>query len=241
MKKCLLISVALVAYSISLSSHAGILNILRMIESYSSAMMGIQQNVLQAQYELVDMQREMLKSQHDINSLMNQVNHSLSGTSGWGSYQFHDHQSYGDGAKDWDSVMYMASTGNVSGALGQIMKGLANEFPIDKDNYNRSISEPNSQKYYSLRSQTVLATRAASQLDYSKIQEQIIYQQMLQQQIERTKDLKAAVDLTNRLQVEANLINLEILRQSAIGNQQEAINAQAEINSSLANAKFLTK
>ena len=31
---------------------------------------------------------------------------------------------------------------------------------------------------------------------------------MLQQQIEKTKDLKAAIDLSNRIQVEGNLISL---------------------------------
>lgn len=241
MKKIILITAGIIACSMSFSSHAGILNILRMIENYSSAMLGIQQSMLNAQYELVDMQRELVDSQRDINRLMDQMNRNLSGHSGWGSFQFHDHQSYGDDAKDWGGVMYMASSGNGSGALGQIINGIASEFPIDTNQYSNGINDTASQKYYALRSQTVLAARAASQLDYSKIQEQIFYQHMLQQQIERTNDLKGAVDLSNRLQVEANLISLEILRQSAIGTQQQAIISQAEINTSLANAKFLSK
>ena len=97
------------------------------------------------------------------------------------------------------------------------------------------------QQYYAVKSKTVLAARAASQLDYDHIQNQIAYQQMLQQQIEKATDLKSAIDLSNRIQVEGNLINLAILRQAALSNQQQAINEQANINSALSNAKFLTK
>ena len=88
------------------------------------------------------------------------------------------------------------------------------EFPIDINGYNQGVSDPTSRQYYADQSQTVLATRAASQLDYDKIQDQIAYQQMLQQKIDNTDELKSALDLNNRIQVESNLINLEILRQS---------------------------
>ena len=138
------------------------------------------------------------------------------------------------------SVMRMAETGRGAGALGETMGGMANQFPADRDTYNRGISDKE-QQYYALKSQTVLAARAASQLDYNKIQDQIAYQQMLQQQIEKTSDLKAAVDLSNRIQVEGNLITLEILRQTALVNQQQAMTDQATVNAALVNAKFLTK
>ena len=78
-------------------------------------------------------------------------------------------------------------------------------------------------------------------MDYNKIQDQIAYQHMLQQQIEKTNDLKAAVDLSSRIQVENNLIKLEILRQSALANQQQAISEQANSQCSVSNANFLTK
>jgi len=186
-------------------------------------------------------QGAMLTSQQDIERLMKQVNSGLTSNSGWGTYQKHDYQSYGSGANDWSSVMQMTKTGSGAGALGQTLNSLHSQFPIDSNRFNRGISDPNSQKYYSLQSQTVLATRAASQLDYDKIQDQINYQQMLQQQIEKTKDLKSAVDLNNRIEVESNLISLEILRQTALANQQQSITQQANINSAFSNAKFLTK
>ena len=198
-------------------------------------------DLVRVQKNMLNFQGGILNSQRDIESLMKQVNGNLSGNSGWGTYQFHDYQSYGSGARNWSDVMRLAEGGGGSGALGQTVNAIAGQFPIDKSSFNKGISNPASQTYYAVQSQTLLATRAASQLDYDKIQDQISYQQMLQQQIEHTKDLKGAVDLNNRIQVESNLINLEVLRQSALSNQQHSISEQANMNSVLLNAKFLTK
>ena len=189
----------------------------------------------------LSVQRDLLSAQQNINGLMQQVNDNMRGHSGWGTYQFQDHQSYGDGARDWNSVMVMAESGQGGGHLGQMIGSISNQFPADRVSFNRGVSDPNIQKYYALKVQTTLAARAASQLDYNKIQDQIAYQQMLQQQIEKTKDLKAAVDLNNRIQVEGNLINLEVLRQVALFNQQQSITEQASVNTALFNARFLTK
>ena len=135
----------------------------------------------------------------------------------------------------------MAEAGLGEGDLGRTIHHMANQFPIDEGTFDRSTTNENNQKYYALKSQTILAARAASELDYNKIQDQIAYQQMLQQQIEKTQDLKAAIDLSNRIQVEGNLINLQILRQVALTNQQQAVTEQATLNTALSNAKFLTQ
>lgn len=186
-------------------------------------------------------QRALLESQQDNNRLLKQMDQHLTSHSGWGSYQFHDYQSYGDSARDWSSVLQMANHGQGNGELGHSIATVSKQFPSNSRVFNKGVSDPTLQNYYVIKSNTILATRAASQLDYDKIHQQILYQQMLQQQIEKTQDLKAAIDLSNRIQVEGNLINLEILRQSALSSQQQAINEQASLNSSLAHAKFLTK
>ncbi len=186
-------------------------------------------------------QLDILKSQLDVENLMKQVNASMIGNSGWGTYQFHDYQSYGAGANDWASVLQMIKAGGSSGAFGQAVNSISNQFPVDYAVFNKGMRDEKMQRYYASQSQTILAARAASQLDYDKIQDQIAYQQMLQQQIEKTTNLKAAVDLNNRIQVESNLINLEILRQTSIGNQQQAMSQQVGLIHALSNAKFLTK
>lgn len=182
----------------------------------------------------------MLKQQQDISQMMHELNSNVTGHSGWGSYNTHDYQSYGNNADSWNKVIGMAESGEHHGEVGQVMQALSRQFPIDSATYNHGVNDSTSQLYYKQQAQTVLAARATSQLDYDRIKEQIAYQQMLQNQIEKTKDLKAAVDLSSRIQVEGNLIQLALLRQMALSNQQQALNNQSTLNSSLANARFLS-
>lgn len=201
----------------------------------------LQNTLLDKQGQMLDVQRNILNSQRDVQTLVREVNKSVIGHSGWGNYQFHDYQSYGGGAENWASVMRMAEAGRGEGELGSMMGDLSIQFPAEREVFNRSIHDEKQQHYYAMQAQTILAARAASHLDYNKIEKQIQYQQMLQQQIEKTNDLKAAVDLNNRIHVESNLINLEILRQVALLNQQQAVTQQATMNTALSNAKFLIK
>jgi hypothetical protein len=222
-------------FSLSTSCHANwYQDIINAIVKQSGITNGILTNEL-------TLQQDMLRSQKELQKLMEQMNGHMTGHSGYGTYQFHDYQSYGLGANDWSGVVNMAKNGRGDGALGGMIGSVARDFPLDSRAYNRGIGNPNSQRYYAIKSQTTMAARAASELDYNKIQQQIAYQQVLMQQIENTRDIKAAMDLANRIQVEGNLINLEILRQSALVNQQQAITEQASVMSALSNAKFLTK
>ena len=230
MKKYLIFILLCVALMSRAAYADAIYSILNAIQQLESIETGIQNT-----------QIDILESQLDVEDLMKQVNSHLTGNSGWGNYQFHDYQSYGAGSATWADVARMAATGGSSGQLGQTMNALAGQFPIDSKAFNSGVSSAMHRNYYAMQSQTILAARAASQLDYDKIQDQIDYQQMLQHQIENTKDLKSAMDLNNRIQLEANLIHLEVLRQSAIANQQQALSGQANMNSALSNAKFLTK
>ena len=190
---------------------------------------------------LVGIQKNILSIQSNIQGIMKQLDSNMTGHSGWGTYQFQDHQSYGKSANDWNSVLQMAENSKGEGQLGAILSRLAKDFPANQAIFNGAIRDNNLQKYYALKSQTALSVRSASELDYNKIQTQITYQQMLQGQIEKTEDLKAAVDLNNRINVENNLIQLEMLRQMALANQQQSITEQASINSALTHAKFLSK
>lgn len=238
MKKSIRFAFILFAVIAATSLHA---NWLEDIFKSELRLEGLQHGIMDKQGQMLSIERNSLNIQKDIDSLMKQVNEHLTGSSGWGTYQYHDYQSYGDNARDWNRLMRMAESGSGDGRLGQVMGDLSRQYPVSRETYNKGITDIRSRHYYALKSQTVLAARAASQLDYDRIQEQIAYQQMLQQQIEKTRDLKAAVDLLNRLQVENNLIQLEILRQAALVNQQQAVNEQASINTALSNARFLSR
>ena len=232
-------------FSITTVSHASLLSsmvtILRMIAASQGVQLDMQGDILNTEKEMLGVQRDLLKGQNNIEGLMKQVNGNMTGHSGLGDYQFHDYQSYGNGARDWSSILAMAGHGQGNGALGDTISRVNKDFPIDRDAYNKGISNRVSQQYYAMKSQTTLAARAASELDFNKIEDQFSYQQMLRQQIEKTNDLKAATDLSNRIQVEGNLISLQLLRQSTLINQQQAIKEEASIISALSNAKFLTK
>src|SRR5579883_1277867 len=72
---------------------------------------GFQRGILDREGEMLGVQRDILTSQREIDSLMKEVNGHLLGNSGWGTYQFHDYQSYGESARDWSGVMNMAERG----------------------------------------------------------------------------------------------------------------------------------
>lgn len=187
------------------------------------------------------LQQQLLNSQRDTQKLTDQINGNLTSHSGYGTYQLHDYQSYGGGVNNWNDVVNMADHGRGNGSLGEMIGSISSNFPYDTSTYNRGVTNPQLQQFYATKAQTTLVTRAASELEYNKIQDQITYQQMLMKQIESTKDIKASMDLANRIQVEGNLINLQILRQSALVNQQQAVTEQASVMSALSNAKFLNK
>ncbi|HSW68530.1 MAG TPA: hypothetical protein VLI69_00005, partial [Gammaproteobacteria bacterium] len=107
-----------------------------------------------------------LQSQQDIAGLMRQVNAAMNGHSGWGTYQAHDYQSYGQGATSWTELSRTIQSGGSTGQLGQVVTGLAREYPIDAHSYSGGVSNPTSRAYYTTQSQTIVAARAASQLDY---------------------------------------------------------------------------
>jgi type IV secretion system protein VirB5 len=152
------------------------------------------------------------------------------GHDGYGNLFFNSNlQSWGANTSNWNSVLQSYQQGGTG--LGQIAQQLNEQFPIQSN----TVANPNAQtinaQYYTLEAQTALASRAASQLDYNNIQNQINYMQQLQQQIDKTPDIKGALDLQNRIAVESNLIQLEVVRLTALSDQQQAIKAQGDVNS----------
>lgn len=186
-------------------------------------------------------QLEMTGIQDTIQRLNRQIQEAVSGQSEWGHWQYTDYSSWGENTDHWNDVLNMAANGGNNSQLGRTLRSLAREFPVDTALYNRVNPNNTDQKFYALKSKTALAARAASQLSYDKIQEQINYTSQLRQQIGTTTTLKQSLDLQNRLTIENNLIQLETLRQLALINQQHAIDSQAEVNNSIQNSRFLNK
>ena len=184
-------------------------------------------------------QLQISSIQNTIQGLTHQIQDAVSGQSEWAHWQFTDYQSWGENTDRWSSVLSMAENGGNNSQLGRALRTLAEEFPVATELYNSVNPNKMDQKYYALKAKTALAARAASQLSYDKIQDQINYANQLRQQIGSTATLKQSVDLESRLTLENNLIQLEMLRQLALINQQHAIDAQAEVNEAIQNAHFL--
>jgi type IV secretion system VirB5/TraC/TraE/TrbJ family protein len=176
----------------------------------------------------------------DIKDITNSMKQYMTGSYNMGNINFDkDLQSWGNDTNDWSSILSVAQSGGSSSDYGQVVQQLAKQYPIDTTTINQVNENKDDQSFYQLKAQTALAARAASQLDYNNIQKQITNQQNLQQQIDSTPNEKAAIDLQNRLQVEGNLINLELLRQISLLSQQKSLDAQEEVNSAVKNAQFL--
>lgn len=151
------------------------------------------------------------------------------GHDGYGDLFFNSNlQSWGTNTSNWNSVLQSYQQGGTG--VGQIAEQLNDQFPIEASNIVNPNTESINAQYYTLEAQTALASRAASQFDYNNIQNQINYIQQLQQQIDKTPDIKGALDLQNRIAVENNLIQLEVLRLTALSNQQQAVKAQGDAN-----------
>lgn len=166
-----------------------------------------------------------------------QTIHQLMNTAGldMSTQDYNPHlQSWGSKMDQWRSVLTAYQQDNEG--LSGIAKNLHEEFPIQPNSVANP--DPNSidAKYYDLASKTALATRAASQYDYDNIQKQMTYLHNLLSLIPKTKTVKDAMDLQNRIQIEGSLIQLEVLRLSALNNQQQAIQAQGEVNAIVNNA-----
>ena len=196
-------------------------------------------SVLHIAAQIEGYQMQMADIQSTISRLNRQIQEAVSGQSEWGDWQFNDFQSWGFNVDRWSSLLNLAVNGDNNSRLGSMLRLLSREFPLAMELYNRVNPNKTDQKFYSLRAKTALVTRAASQLSYDRIQEQINYMNQLRQQIGSTTTLKEAVDLENRLTVESNLIQIEVLRQLALMNQQHSIDAQAEVNIDLENAHFV--
>jgi hypothetical protein len=212
----LLLSIALL--SISFTAKADIFteilgeleqqtNLQQQIQQYTSQMTGLEQQTLQ----------------------------TMIGSYGYGSLNYNPNlQSWGSNSENWNSVLSSYQQGG--NGVAQIAQEHNQQFPIQQS----SVVNPNPQsldaKYYSLQAQTALAARSASEYDYNNIQKQINNLQQLHDQVDKTTDLKAAVDLQNRLQYESSVIQIELLRLASLSNQQQAIEAQGESNAVVNNA-----
>lgn len=159
---------------------------------------------------------------------------AITGNYGLGNLGYKtDLQSWGKGTERWQSVLQVYQQGGNPGSLSDVAKQLQQQFPIHPSHVANPNPNSMDAKFYELQAKTALTSRAASQMDYDNVQKQMDYMQHLHKEIDKTQNIKSAMDLQNRLLLENNKIQLELLRASALQNQQQAIHAQGEANTAI--------
>lgn len=180
---------------------------------------------------------DSFKKLKKINDMTLQELHAITGKHHVGKEGYQDFQSWGDSHAKWDSALVGYKEGQ--GSIGHLQKKFDTQFPI-APNYKQLDLAKMHVEFDTLQAQTALASRAASQDIFDRIQKQIAYQQTLQTQIDETTDLKTATDLQNRLLFENNMIALDTLRLMAISAQQQSIQLQASANEVTSNKAFVS-
>jgi hypothetical protein len=227
--KVMMMAAAVILLKINISSADSISDLLGLVSSINNA------DTAMAGYE-----QTISGLEGDIKNGIGSLNSAMTSHTGMGSLNFKDFASWGNGSSDWGSVLNLAQSGGGAGNLGAAMSQLAKQFPMNTNFVNQHTNDPVQQQWYAVNAQTALAARAASQADYNQIQQQINNEQQLKDQIATTPDIKAAADLQNRLQVENNLIQLEMLRELSLSNQQQALKTQAAASGALQDAEILS-
>lgn len=205
------------------------------IDFSNLAQLGKQMSQLQKQYRQLEQQYKLLSETKKLS--YGQLS-AITGNMGHGKNDFFSYtKALGTGTENWAKVL--DSYQNGSGPLATLAKQYQAEYPIEHDLVNSAVQNSREQKYYTLQAKTAIASRATSNAVFNNIETKLARQEKLINNIDNEKSLKGSVELLSRLQAENNLIQLEMMRLMAMLNQQQAVNAQGQVNSALTNAQFL--
>lgn len=192
--------------------------------------------------EMYGLDTKELKALNKLNDLSHQTlqqlqaqQQLLTGSYGYGQLNYNPQlSSWGHGTDQWAALLTAYQSN--SGEFGTLAKQLQQQFPLEA-----TAMKPHARmnSYQTLQAQTALATRTASEHTYNQLQAKRDAQQQLHSQIDHTANIKAALDLQNRLSYENNLLQLELVRLLALSTEQAAINQQGAANRALVHQQFL--
>lgn len=146
-------------------------------------------------------------------------------------------QNWGTGSNFWEQVLNVYQQGGNPGDVGSVAKTLERQYPIKSASevypYNAAQGQ-----YYELQAKTTLASRALSQVSFDRVSKEIEMLDELKDEIEKSPNQKATLDLIARVQIESALIQTQIERLLATLLQQTSVNSQAEPNGAVATHHF---
>src|SRR3990167_934435 len=172
---------------------------------------------LKDQYETMQDQYNQLKQQYS----------SITGNYGWGSWNNtldNLQQQREWAASDWQSALKGMSGGNAARYKELLEQYKESNATMSQENYAKG-SDQNLSKSYENEVQTNQASATTATYEFNDINNHLQNLYQLGQQIEnaqKNNDLKSAVDLNSRVQLEVGYIAIEELKMSTIMNQQMA-------------------
>jgi hypothetical protein len=175
---------------------------------------------------------DSLEQLNHLKSLQNEMNNMLSG-----HYNFGDLlndptlQQWGEHTETWQKVMQAYKAGK--GAYNDTAATLEREFPIQAISH----LDPKSfdvvqDKYYTATAESALASRAASQTAYEKAVQTDVLIEKLKKEIDggKNQNLKSAVDLSIRANLEATEAMLSLVKLQAASLNAKGIEMQGAAN-----------
>lgn len=187
------------------------------------------QNYAENVAEVADMtkQYETLKEQYD---QMQEQYHSITGNYGWGNWNNSasdlTQREWAPG--DWHSALQGMSGGNPERYQELLSQYKQSHQTMSKDQFAKG-SDQNLATSYQNQVQTNQASATSATYEFNDINKHLQNLQQLGQQIETAKNLKSAMDLNSRVQLEVAYISIEELRMQTVLNQQMAQSEASKI------------
>ena len=198
-------------------------------------------NQLNQQYQTLKAQYDTLKNQY---AQMKTQYASITGNYGWGSYKnslstlTHDREW---AASDWQSALKGMSGGNAARYQQLQDQYKENHKTLSQTDYAKGADKSLSASYTN-QVQTNQASATTSTYEFNAINDHLKTLYDLGNQIEdatKNQDMKAAIDLNSRIELEVAYVALEELRMATLLNlqlaQQQASNIAEENETSLYN------
>lgn len=137
---------------------------------------------------------------------------------------------------NWDSAIN--NQGN--DVLSQMSKKIEQQFPLQEGkNIFSKNANPDSIKLFDLMSKTTLASRATHTLAFNKVEEELKLLESLQDEIERSPNQKATLDLIARIQIEEAKLMAYSMKAEAVDKEQGSLQTQEDLKDDAWLAKFL--
>lgn len=182
--------------------------------------------------------KEVAQLKNQYNQMKQQYS-SITGKYGWGNWK--------NGASDlnqreWAPSDWKSALAGMSGGNPGRYKELLNQYKqshqtMSKDQFAKG-SDQSLAASYQNQVQTNQASSVSATYEFNDINKHLQTLQQLGQQIEKAPNLKSAIDLNSRIQLEVAYVSIEELRMQTVLNQQTSQAQASQIAQENEAAKF---